>query len=365
MKNPPRSRRRVAPEALVSLLGSLLLVACQATLSGRASVQGDGRGSTKGRAQVQGSTSVTVDGISFHDGQLDYTGTIRFAYDQATLEGKETFAVLEHLRDFLKKYPKVRIRVEGHTDSRGSEAHNKQLSRRRAEALKRWLAGHGIQEERMEAVGDGEDSADHHESPECLNKLPRDPATCEEQWARSRRAVFAVTEGAKTISPEEPRDKVVEKAGTEESTPGGERRRWALGAHLGGAESDAGGATNTHIFFGPDLGLWLSERWLLGLTGDLASGASGRVLGRGLLWIEGHTSAGPGPEFWMGAGLGAGTIPPRGSGSASEALALRLGVDWHASRSTRLGLFLEGAARDGGSWGGLGARLAFDFFGPR
>ena len=105
MKNPPRSRRRVAPEAHVSLLGSLLLVACQATLSGRASVQGDGRGSTKGRAQVQGSTSVTVDGISFHDGQLDYTGTIRFAYDQATLEGKETFAVMSsharRSRDFM------------------------------------------------------------------------------------------------------------------------------------------------------------------------------------------------------------------------------------------------------------------------
>lgn len=373
MKNLPRSRRRVAPEALVSLLGSLLLVACQAstkaTFSGQASVRGDGRGSAKGRAQAQGSAAVTVNGISFHDGQLDYrsVGTIRFAYDQATLEGKETFEVLERLRDVLKQYPKVKVRVEGHTDSRGSEAHNKQLSRRRAEALKRWLAGHGIQEDRMEAVGDGEDSANLYESPECLNKLPRDASTCEEQWAQSRRAVFAVTEGAKTIA-EEPREAAAEKPGKAEAPdvpPLDERRRWAFGAHLGVAESDANGSKNTHIFFGPDLGLWLSERWLLGLTGDLASGASGKVLGRGLLWIEGHTSAGPGPEFWMGAGLGAGTIPPRGSGRASETFALRLGVDWHTSRSTRLGLFLEGAARAESAWGGLGARLAFDFFGPR
>ncbi len=56
----------------------------------------------------------------------------------------------------LKQYPDTLIRVEGHTDSVGSEEYNQDLSTRRANAVRTLLAQQGVAESRMEAVGFGE-----------------------------------------------------------------------------------------------------------------------------------------------------------------------------------------------------------------
>ena len=375
------SARPLLPWGLLAL-APLALGGCQATasarLSGQTSMQaspGGASAATGGSAKVTASASATLHtpSIRFVQGHLDYQGTIQFAYDQARLEGEETGRVLEEFRDFLRKHPAVKVRIEGHTDSRGSEDHNKQLSRRRAESIRRWLIEHGIEEKRLEAVGLGEDGASTHEAPECLNKTPGDTSRCEPMWALSRRAVFSVTAGAETIPREEPRRE--EKDDEEDSpeppsTPDAPQpprlsRRWYLGGHLGTAAQqppEGSQAQKNFAFFGPDLGLWLTPRLSLGLSGDLAPGPSGSVLGRGLFFLEWHASSGPGPEFWVGGGLGAGTLP-YSLDPASGALALRLGLDFHTSRATRLGFFLEGASRmENASWGGIGIRLQRDFF---
>jgi len=49
----------------------------------------------------------------------------------------------------------MRVRVEGHTDARGSLDHNQQLSQLRAEAVRAFLAGRGIDRGRMDAQGFG------------------------------------------------------------------------------------------------------------------------------------------------------------------------------------------------------------------
>jgi outer membrane protein OmpA-like peptidoglycan-associated protein len=49
------------------------------------------------------------------------------------------------------------IRIEGHTDDRGSAEHNKDLSQRRAEAVRRYLIERGVEAERLQAVGYGEE----------------------------------------------------------------------------------------------------------------------------------------------------------------------------------------------------------------
>ncbi len=56
----------------------------------------------------------------------------------------------------LNQYPQTLVRVEGHTDSRGSDAYNKDLSIRRANAVRQLLAQRGVAETRMDAVGYGE-----------------------------------------------------------------------------------------------------------------------------------------------------------------------------------------------------------------
>jgi len=57
----------------------------------------------------------------------------------------------------LVNHPEVRkVRIEGHTDSRGSARMNQRLSQGRAEAVMNYLLGQGIMAARLEARGYGE-----------------------------------------------------------------------------------------------------------------------------------------------------------------------------------------------------------------
>jgi outer membrane protein OmpA-like peptidoglycan-associated protein len=49
-----------------------------------------------------------------------------------------------------------RLRIEGHTDDRGRDAANLDLSRRRAASVIRWLSEHQVEGARMEGWGCGE-----------------------------------------------------------------------------------------------------------------------------------------------------------------------------------------------------------------
>jgi outer membrane protein OmpA-like peptidoglycan-associated protein len=55
----------------------------------------------------------------------------------------------------LTQYPDTVIRVEGHTDSKGSDAYNMDLSKRRANNVKNLLVMRGVAEDRIEVVGYG------------------------------------------------------------------------------------------------------------------------------------------------------------------------------------------------------------------
>ena len=63
---------------------------------------------------------------------------------------------LDRLRDLLRSRPRMRIRLQGHTDNVGSEADNLRLSRDRARAVYDYLVQSGIAADRLESAGYGE-----------------------------------------------------------------------------------------------------------------------------------------------------------------------------------------------------------------
>jgi OOP family OmpA-OmpF porin len=56
----------------------------------------------------------------------------------------------------LKKYPRLKIEVQGHTDSVGADAYNLDLSQRRAAEVRNYLMGQGVAAAQLTAKGYGE-----------------------------------------------------------------------------------------------------------------------------------------------------------------------------------------------------------------
>jgi OOP family OmpA-OmpF porin len=69
----------------------------------------------------------------------------------------DSLAILDQAVDTLKRYPQVKVMVEGYTDSVGTPAYNQGLSERRAQIVYSYLTSHGIDASRLEGpVGHGE-----------------------------------------------------------------------------------------------------------------------------------------------------------------------------------------------------------------
>lgn len=82
---------------------------------------------------------------------------VNFAYDSAVLTSAAT-TKLNAAVAMLKANAGIKIRIEGHTDSRGSDAYNMSLSDRRAASVLSFLTSNGINASRLTSVGLGESS---------------------------------------------------------------------------------------------------------------------------------------------------------------------------------------------------------------
>src|SRR5260370_37671940 len=99
-----------------------------------------------------------------------------FDFDKADIR-PDARAALSTTADFLKKYPRFKVTIEGHCDERGSTEYNLALGDRRATAVKQFLVSLGISADRLSTVSYGK------EKPFCMESN-------ESCWQQNRRGHF-------------------------------------------------------------------------------------------------------------------------------------------------------------------------------
>jgi OmpA-OmpF porin, OOP family len=86
--------------------------------------------------------SITLEGVNFEHNSSELTVA--------------SHAALDAIADGLKKHPRLRVEVQGHTDSTGSPPYNMKLSQRRADAVRQYLLDSGASGDQLVAKGYGQ-----------------------------------------------------------------------------------------------------------------------------------------------------------------------------------------------------------------
>jgi outer membrane protein OmpA-like peptidoglycan-associated protein len=113
----------------------------------------DGCPTVPGPAETRGCPSA----VRIDKAQIRILERIEFQTKRAEVR-PESLGILDQVRAAFEANPQIkRVRIEGHTDARGPTLSNARLSQRRAEAVMRYLVREGIDPNRLEAKGWGEE----------------------------------------------------------------------------------------------------------------------------------------------------------------------------------------------------------------
>jgi peptidoglycan-associated lipoprotein len=120
------------------------------------------------------------------EAERDLLATVYFDYDESVIT-MAAEGILRTKSGILRSSPTVQLRVEGHADERGSTEYNLALGNRRAQAVKDYLVGFGLQANRFTVQSYGEER-------------PAQMGSNERAWAMNRRAEFVMTAGQIVVS---------------------------------------------------------------------------------------------------------------------------------------------------------------------
>lgn len=87
--------------------------------------------------------------------KITFESGILFGFDESSLNANSQ-SNLQDLAKTLNKYPDTNILVEGHTDDKGEESYNLNLSVQRASTVETFLVNQGVASERLDSQGLGE-----------------------------------------------------------------------------------------------------------------------------------------------------------------------------------------------------------------
>ena len=108
---------------------------------------------------------------------------IKFDYNKANIR-PDAAVELTKIVEVMREYPKMKIDIRSHTDSRGADSYNLKLSDRRAKATLEWIVKQGIDRKRLKAKGYGETRLVNR----CSNGVP----CTDEEHQENRRSEFIV-----------------------------------------------------------------------------------------------------------------------------------------------------------------------------
>ena len=108
---------------------------------------------------------------------------IYFDFDKWNIR-EDAALELNNVVDVMKKYPTMKIEVGAHTDCRGPEEYNRNLSDKRANSVREYLVSQGIATENVKSVGYGESQP--------LNHCVREGICKEKEYDINRRCEFVI-----------------------------------------------------------------------------------------------------------------------------------------------------------------------------
>ncbi len=93
--------------------------------------------------------------VEVRDNKIEIHEKIQFDFDKATIK-PESNSLMDEIASVITKNPQIkRIRVEGYASSEGDAGHNMTLSAQRAQAVMKYLVGHGIAAKELTSIGYG------------------------------------------------------------------------------------------------------------------------------------------------------------------------------------------------------------------
>ncbi len=166
----------------ISIFMVLFVAACATTPKDSADSSGSGSSSSGSDVSSEGSiTETTGSGIvsgSQEDLIVNVGDRVFFGYDSSDLDS-DALELLQDQVAWLKQNSDVTVTIEGHCDERGTREYNLALGEKRAQAVKNYLIGLGINPDRVSTISYGKER-------------PAVVGSNDGAWAQNRRSVTLV-----------------------------------------------------------------------------------------------------------------------------------------------------------------------------
>ena len=167
---------------LISAILVLFVAACATTPKDSADSSGSGSSSSGSDVSSEGTiTETTGSGIvsgSQEDLIVNVGDRVFFGYDSSDLDS-DALELLQDQVAWLKQNSDVSVTIEGHCDERGTREYNLALGEKRAQAVKNYLIGLGINPDRVSTISYGKER-------------PAVVGSNDGAWAQNRRSVTIV-----------------------------------------------------------------------------------------------------------------------------------------------------------------------------